>query len=778
MLDKTASLTPQDLAALERCFISAELAAQARLFRVSSSEGALLVGRNGRGDYSGIVFSNIWPGDDFIREYRLRRDKPDLEQRPDGTIKEKAKYLSPPSGRNLLYFMPGTKPEWLNNVNLPVAITEGEKKAVSLYSLSFHGTNERLPRFLPIGISGIWNWKGVIGKVEDQNGTRTDVKGPIPDLDRINWQGRPVYIIYDVNVRTNGSVRAARYALAKELRRRGAIVRFVDLPDVQGVNGIDDFLGLAGPNAGLELINNATEAFPDPRGNNQSSPSEKAWPEPQPLPNELLPVPVLCPQLLPTTLRNFLVDIAERMQCPLDYPTVGALVAAGMIIGNRLQIRPKALDSWSVVPNLWGAIVGPPGVHKSPALAEALGPLRARERLAREEFASALEQYQFDKQFSEAKLKSLRKQMEKAGANKMDFRRHYEEATIDEPLERRYVTNDPTTEKLGELLNKNPRGLLLFRDELTGWLRSLDRDGREQDRSFYLESWNGTGKYTYDRIGRGTLRIESMTVSILGGIQPARIRRYVSDALGGTGNDDGLIQRLQMLVYPDISRIWRNIDRPPDPLASGLAHRRFAWLDSFDADEIGASLYLSPEGSNYYYFHFEEKAQEFFDGWHTDLEISLRSGTFENPSFEAHMAKYRSLMPSLALIFHLLDHGGDTSVNGVTLDAAKRAAAWCSFLQAHARRVYALATSGHIGRAKSILKHIRRGDLPEHFTARDIYRRQWAELTKSEEVREALQFLVEYRWLRQVTLTPGESGGRSTFLYLAHRSLLSEKELS
>ena len=49
----------------------------------------------------------------------------------------------------------------------------------------------------------------------------------------------------------------------------------------------------------------------------------------------------------------------------------------------------------------------------------------------------------------------------------------------EEPVRIRYVVNDATVEKLGELLAGNPAGLLLVRDELIGWLRSFDRDGHE-----------------------------------------------------------------------------------------------------------------------------------------------------------------------------------------------------------------------------------------------------------------------------------------------------------
>ena len=128
------SLTAQDLAALEKCFIKPELVEQAKLFRVDSLQGAELVGRNGSGDYSGIAFPYFWPGETSPREYRLRRDYPDLEQQADGAIKAKRKYLSPPGRGNLLYFVAGTSASWLVDTSLPVVITEGEKKTIALAS--------------------------------------------------------------------------------------------------------------------------------------------------------------------------------------------------------------------------------------------------------------------------------------------------------------------------------------------------------------------------------------------------------------------------------------------------------------------------------------------------------------------------------------------------------------------------------------------------------------------------------------------------------------------
>ncbi|MDZ4323296.1 MAG: toprim domain-containing protein, partial [Alphaproteobacteria bacterium] len=94
------------------------------------------------------------------------------------------------------------------------------------------------------------------------------------------------------------------------------------------------------------------------------------WPEPTPISsikNDLAPVVPLPPQLIPEPYQPWLVDIAERMQCPLDYVAVGSLIVTASLIGTGCSIKPKALDSWTVIPNLWGGVMGSPSTLKSPA---------------------------------------------------------------------------------------------------------------------------------------------------------------------------------------------------------------------------------------------------------------------------------------------------------------------------------------------------------------------------------------------------------------------------
>ncbi|MBW2595922.1 MAG: DUF3987 domain-containing protein [Deltaproteobacteria bacterium] len=112
-----------------------------------------------------------------------------------------------------------------------------------------------------------------------------------------------------------------------------------------------------------------------------------------------------------------------------------------------------------------------------------------------------------------------------------------------EPPYARHVVNDATIEKLGEILKQNPEGVLLYRDELLGFLCSFDKQGHETDRAFSLKLGLAMGDFTSDRIGISTTRIEHMCVSVLGSIQPGPLTSYVRDAFHSSMGGDGLLQR-------------------------------------------------------------------------------------------------------------------------------------------------------------------------------------------------------------------------------------------
>jgi predicted P-loop ATPase len=246
-----SDLTSQDFADLEARWIDRRLAFQAGLRRVDSITGGEIVGRKG-GNHAGIVIPYFQPGSDQVREYRLRRDHPEFEYDSAGNLKPRQKYLSPPGRSNMLYIVPGIDPGLFRDVSIHVVVTEGEFKTLALWRLANHGSPGK-PRFLPLGLSGVYNWRGTVGKSVGPDGSRIDVKGVIRDLDWVAWQARDVVIAYDADAGTKDLVRAARSELAAHLRRRGAMVGFLEWDLAKG-KGIDDHLAIVGPETVLNEI--------------------------------------------------------------------------------------------------------------------------------------------------------------------------------------------------------------------------------------------------------------------------------------------------------------------------------------------------------------------------------------------------------------------------------------------------------------------------------------------------------------------------------------------
>jgi len=313
-------------------------------------------------------------------------------------------------------------------------------------------------------------------------------------------------------------------------------------------------------------------------------------------------------------------------------------------------------------------------------------------------------------------------------------------------------------------LRESP-GILVHRDELSGWLRNLDKQGREGDRAFYLESWNGTGSFDVDRIGRGSQHVPALCLSILGSIQPGPLSTYVYQATQGEKGDDGLLQRFQLLVWPDPHQTWRNVDRWPDVEAKNRAYKVFRHLDVLPPEDFGAS---GEDEEGIPAVRFTEDAQEIFDQWREELEVRLRS-TELPPALESHLAKYRSLMPSLALLFQLIEFVDGAATNGaVSLKPTLQAAAWCEYLETHARRLYSSAENPAMEGARVLLDRVRKGDVSDGDSTRSVYRRHWVKLSTSEEVNRACQVLEEFGWLR---IEAVKTSGRSTSRLRLHPSL-------
>lgn len=481
------------------------------------------------------------------------------------------------------------------------------------------------------------------------------------------------------------------------------------------------------------------------------------WPPPSTLPGDLPHVVAFNPAMLPDCFQPWILDIADRMQCPLDFPAIGAMTALATVVGRKIGIRPKRQDDWTVIPNLWGLVVGRPGVLKSPALQESKKPLARLEAEAGAAYNLLKIQAEADqeireqtRQVNKAKIREL---LKKGGADSAELAALVVGSEESGPVRKRYVVNDTSVEKLGELLNQNPNGLMAFRDELLGLLANLDRVGQEGAKQFYLEAWNGNGRFVYDRIGRGTVEIDACCLSLLGSIQPEPLQTYLL-----TASDDGLMQRFQLAVWPDSTREWHNVDRWPDKTAKDAVWEVFKRLDDLIPLAIGATP-IDDEGVPC--VRFNEEAQLEFDQWRESLEKRLRNEDL-SPAIETVLSKYRSLVPSLALLIHLADtpEGGP-----VGLTALIKACAWTEYLESHAHRIYSAKLATGVLSGRALAAKIKAGKLPDRFSLKDVYRPGWSRLTTREQAQAAVDLLIENDWLRPINEPVAAGGGRPKTAY-------------
>jgi len=460
-------------------------------------------------------------------------------------------------------------------------------------------------------------------------------------------------------------------------------------------------------------------------------------------------------KLLPDVLATFVMDESHRMQCPPDFVAVACLTMIGSVIGAGCAVRPKQQDDWTEVPNLWGGTVGGPSTMKTPAISAGMGPLSWLESDAQQAHDNEMTQFLMCKADREVELKLLKSGK---GNTSEEARRRIvqltrEERSEKEPTLRRYRTNDATVEKIGELVRDNPRGVLYTRDELMGLLANCDKQGHEGDRAFFLEAWVGLHAHAVDRIQRGTTIVPRLCLSLFGGIQPSKLMDYIYGTVMGY-NNDGLLQRFQLMVYPDVVGDWQYVDQKPDQASKDAVIKIVRVLASADFRRLGAEQVKEHDIP---YFRFSVNAQKLFIRWYRELEAYIRNMERENPVLAEHFSKYRKLIPALALIFHLVElaSGKPFKENGISLEALQLAIEWGVYLSSHANRIYSLALDPNQSATTALAAKISSGKLIDGFSERDVYKSGWSNLTDADVVHAACAELELAGWMRRIQTERG-----------------------
>lgn len=217
-------------------------------------------------------------------------------------------------------------------------------------------------------------------------------------------------------------------------------------------------------------------------------------------------------------------------------------------------------------------------------------------------------------------------------------------------------------------------------------------------------------------------------------------------------------------MLPAALRPWLvECDRAVLSGARQAAWRFYRELAALDTQELRADWDSAAGPGHLPFLRFAPDAQVLFSGWMEALEHKLRGGELE-PPLMAHLAKYRGLVPRLALLCHI----ASDATGSVSHDSLEMAVCWGDYLESHARRAYGALSLDNVSAARSIWRRVKRGDLPQPFTARDIQRKGWSGLGQKERVEAGLKALCEAGWLGSNIPDAGPGGGRPSTLYRAN----------
>ncbi|MCB1689390.1 MAG: DUF3987 domain-containing protein, partial [Halioglobus sp.] len=338
----------------------------------------------------------------------------------------------------------------------------------------------------------------------------------------------------------------------------------------------------------------------------------------------LPPFPV---ELLPEVIGRFARDQAELIGLDPGIIGMAALGAAAACIDDRQELQPKRHDpTWTESARLWLGIIGGPSTKKSPGIQKAMGPLFKVDSAWRRETQRAMAEWQ-------ERCDGLKKG----------------EPLPEPPIQKRLIVSDATVEKLGDILSKGePRGILSYQDELSGWLQGMDayKNGGGKDRAAWLEAYNG-GPRSIDRVGRGSTFVENWSACVVGGIQPEVVQAYAK-----TTNHDGMLQRF-LLVQAGEAR--EGVDRSPD-MAAKEAYS--ALMEHLAALVPWGVVTLSEDA---------HKAREALDA--KLIKATRSSG---NKFLAAALGKWNGTFARLLLTFHCIEmasakiHPAEVPVSGDT----------------------------------------------------------------------------------------------------------------
>lgn len=335
--------------------------------------------------------------------------------------------------------------------------------------------------------------------------------------------------------------------------------------------------------------------------------------------------------IFPENIQNYILLCNKTLDSSIDYMGCSFLWMTSVVIGNSLQIQVKT--GWNEISTVWISIVGKAGLGKTPSISNIIFPLMKANNREVKEFIKQNEKYYAYCELSKDEQKLTEK--------------------IKKPIKTQFIVNDITLEALVDLHEESDNAVGVFKDELAGWFKDMNKYRAGSDLEFWLSSWSGKAVSMNRKTSKSAF-VERPLIPVLGGIQPSILNLFYTDE----NKDNGFIDRM-LLSFPDLEIEKYNDAELPNDILEWYSASIINFYDAIKTQIIKRNLEdeIDPQ-----IVVFSEEAKIEWIRIFNEI-TSIQNSYEENEYMKSMLPKQKSYIPRFALLINTIECFFNDKVN-------------------------------------------------------------------------------------------------------------------
>lgn len=336
-------------------------------------------------------------------------------------------------------------------------------------------------------------------------------------------------------------------------------------------------------------------------------------------------------EIFPKDIQTYLIECNTKLDSSIEYMGCSLLWLISVCIGNSIDVEVK--KGWNENLSVWISIVGKAGLGKTPSISNVIFPLIKINAKEIKTYIKESEKYEY--------------------YNNLSKKEKEEHSEVPKPIKTQFIANDITLEALVDLHQESDNSVGVFKDELAGWLKDMNKYREGSDLEFWLSTWSGKS-VNLNRLTRKGSFVEKPFIPVLGGIQPSIFNTFYTDE----NKDNGFMDRM-LLCYPDLKIDYYNENEISDEILKWYKEIIISFYDTIkgvikrneDGDITPLTACFSPDAKTEWKRIFNEM---------TDVQNNEE----ENEYLKSMFPKQKSYIPRFSAIIHVFDEffseGGNT----------------------------------------------------------------------------------------------------------------------